>query len=136
MAVDNLVLWGMIPRVLPAAWQMVRTRPDLAAYIPGSAVVYEYRRAALTGSRLLLLLSGEIHTEGEQWLHASFSYPARIPSYDDVYEVRRLFFPSDKTVLQIFPPREEHVNLHPYTLHLWCCLSHDSSSSSLILPGM
>lgn len=28
-----------------------------------------------------------------------------------------------RVVLQVFPPKAEHVNLHPYCLHLWERLS-------------
>lgn len=53
------------------------------------------------------------------WYHVSFSLPDRIPSYEDMLAVRRTMFRPDVTVLQIFPPADQHVNEHPFTLHLW-----------------
>jgi hypothetical protein len=33
--------------------------------------------------------------------------------------VRDLFFRDDETVMQLHVPRVDHINQHPYCLHLW-----------------
>ena len=57
----------------------------------------------------------------ERWLHVSVSRRNKLPSWDDLRLVKDTFLP-DWTAYQILPPKEEHVNIHPYCLHLWVCL--------------
>lgn len=57
--------------------------------------------------------------DGHRWRHLSVSRNDRVPSYDELLAVRDRFFPADAEVIQVFPPRTEHVNVHPYCLHLW-----------------
>lgn len=49
----------------------------------------------------------------------SFSRRSRTPSYEDLDWVRKAFIGEDRESIQVFPPKEEYVNAHPYTLHLW-----------------
>ena len=55
--------------------------------------------------------------------HLSISRKNRLPSYDDLKEARYRFMPDIKPdikyVVQIFPPKQDFVNLHEYCLHLW-----------------
>lgn len=60
------------------------------------------------------------------WEHVSVSVVAkdgfkvnRVPSYEELMHVRDLFWKPEEWVVQYFPAKEEHVNVHPYTLHLW-----------------
>lgn len=39
--------------------------------------------------------------------------------YYELKEIRYKFMPNDMQVAQIFPPREEFVNLHENCFHLW-----------------
>lgn len=55
----------------------------------------------------------------QHWLHLSLSAPDRLPSYDDLVRAKEDFLRPDVRAIQIFPPRSEHVNLHPNCLHLW-----------------
>lgn len=43
----------------------------------------------------------------------------RLPSYEELKAARYRFCPNAVCMAQIFPPREEFVNHHPTTLHLW-----------------
>ncbi len=63
--------------------------------------------------------------DGRCWLHVSATRPDRIPSYEDLCLVKRVFVGADRQALQIFPRAERHVSLHNYCLHLWCCLDGD-----------
>jgi len=51
--------------------------------------------------------------------HLSISTPDASPSYNEIKEARYRFLPNEVTMAQIFPPKEEFVNLHPYCHHLW-----------------
>ncbi len=51
--------------------------------------------------------------------HLSISTPRAQPSYAEIKEDRYKFLPNDIYMAQIFPPKEEFVNLHPYCHHLF-----------------
>jgi hypothetical protein len=51
--------------------------------------------------------------------HMSISRSDRSPSYDEIKKARYMFLPNEITVAQLFPPKEEFVNLHPFCHHLW-----------------
>ena len=38
---------------------------------------------------------------------------------------RRLFLGEDVKAMQVFPPKDRYVNLNPYVLHLFVCLSEE-----------
>lgn len=51
--------------------------------------------------------------------HLSISAQNSLPSYEELKEARYKFLPNDIYAAQIFPPKEEFVNMHPYCFHLW-----------------
>lgn len=51
--------------------------------------------------------------------HLSISTPNALPSYKEMKEARYRYLPDDIYMAEIFPPRDEFVNLHPYVRHLW-----------------
>jgi len=59
-----------------------------------------------------------VSIDAGEW-HLSISTPDAQPSYKEIKEARYKYLPADITVAQIFPPKEEFVNLHPYCHHLW-----------------
>ena len=76
------------------------------------------------GQGLAVIESTHMEDDGRNWLHVSVSRAdQRIPSYELVQEVRRLFIGEDKECYMVFPPEERYVNLYP-ALHLFCCLDH------------
>lgn len=58
-------------------------------------------------------------SRAEGWEHASVSHPRRCPTWTEMDAVKRLFWKPTETVVQYHPPEAEHVNLHPFCLHLW-----------------
>jgi hypothetical protein len=54
----------------------------------------------------------------DMWLHASISRPETMPSYDDLVLLHKSVWP-DGWSYQVFAPPAEHVNIHPFALHLW-----------------
>ena len=60
-----------------------------------------------------------IASVGDGWEHVSASRKSRVPSYDDLCRIKRLFWHDDDCVMQLFVPVADHVNYHPYCLHLW-----------------
>jgi len=61
-------------------------------------------------------------SDGKLWQHVSLSRKSRLPTYDDIKLVKSLFIGDNKDAIQVFPKIENHVNIHPYCLHLWSCL--------------
>ncbi len=60
-----------------------------------------------------------IFSWGGGWDHVSVSFKSRIPTWEEMAEVKRMFFRADETVIQFHPREEDYVNDHPNCLHLW-----------------
>lgn len=60
-----------------------------------------------------------LFSAGMGWEHVSVSRRSRLPTYEDLDEIRREFWGPKDTVMQLFVPKADHVNAHPYCLHLW-----------------
>jgi hypothetical protein len=68
----------------------------------------------IDGQALTIVTSSE-----DDWEHVSVSRSNRCPNWPEMEHVKRLFFKDDETVMQLHVPVSEHINMHPYTLHLW-----------------
>lgn len=53
------------------------------------------------------------------WDHVSVSRRNRCPNWTEMEHVKRLFFRDDETAMQLHVPPADHINCHPYCLHLW-----------------
>lgn len=53
------------------------------------------------------------------WDRVSVSRHNRCPNWPEMCQVKALFFAPDETALQFHVPESDHVNNHPYCLHLW-----------------
>ena len=56
---------------------------------------------------------------GGGWDHVSVAHPNRTPTWDEMCQVKDVFFGDEECVIQFHPPKSEYVNDHPYCLHLW-----------------
>jgi hypothetical protein len=56
---------------------------------------------------------------GGGWDHVSVSFRNRTPTWEEMAEIKRMFFRADETVVQFHPEEDEYINQHPYCLHLW-----------------
>jgi hypothetical protein len=45
--------------------------------------------------------------------------PGRLPTYDEIKEARYRFVPDGLYMAMILPPKDEFVNVHPTTMHLY-----------------
>lgn len=97
--------------VLPSGWEQIQWSPDGGAF--------QHR------SGLRVVVSGAIERDGKRWLHVSCSRRDRVPSWDDLKLVKEVFLGNDRLAVQVLPRAEEYVNIHPYVLHLWCCVDGD-----------
>lgn len=60
-----------------------------------------------------------IAAAGMGWDHVSVSRADRTPTWDEMEYAKRVFFKDDETAMQLHVPPSDHVNCHPYCLHLW-----------------
>nr|AKH47593.1 hypothetical protein [uncultured marine virus] len=58
-------------------------------------------------------------SSGEGWEHVSVSRVNRCPNWPEMEHVKHLFFRDDETAMQLHVPPENHINVHPYCLHIW-----------------
>lgn len=60
-----------------------------------------------------------VASEGEGWEHVSVSRKDRCPTWEEMCEVKSLFWDDEDAVMQLHPPKSTWVSNHPYCLHLW-----------------
>ena len=54
------------------------------------------------------------------WEHVSVSpYKGKLPTWDDMCEIKDIFWNDDEEVIQIHPKKSEYVNILDNCLHLW-----------------
>lgn len=53
------------------------------------------------------------------WEHVSVSRASRCPNWPEMDYVKRMFFKDDEVAMQLHVKVADHINCHPYTLHLW-----------------
>lgn len=60
-----------------------------------------------------------IAASDEGWDHVSVSTQLRCPTWDEMEQVKRLFFKPDEIAFQLHVQPSSHVSVHPYCLHIW-----------------
>lgn len=60
-----------------------------------------------------------IASTGMGWEHVSVSRKDRAPLWDEMCQVKALFWDDDDCVMQLHPPKADYVNNHSKCLHLW-----------------
>lgn len=68
-------------------------------------------------------MSVSVEEDNELWIHVSLSHRNRLPTYEEMKVVKSIFIGNEQDAIQIFPRLSNHVNIHPYCLHLWSCLN-------------
>lgn len=85
----------------------------------------------MIGQRITVIEDITEKADGRMWLHVSVAKPnKKMPTYEDLQEVRRLFIGEDRECYMVFPPKECYVNF-ANVLHLWCCLEQEKG----VLPN-
>lgn len=74
----------------------------------------EFKPGKFRMGRCIVMIS----IDNGKW-HLSISIKDAQPSYKEIKEARYKYLPNNITVAQLFPPKEEFVNIHPYCHHLW-----------------
>jgi hypothetical protein len=98
------------PESLPVGWKLLRM----------DAVGYGY--AAEYWDGMSVIITADYEQDGRPWLHVSFARRSKMPTYADMVRVKEVFVGDGRECYMVFPAKENHVNIHPNCLHLWCCL--------------
>ena len=110
----------LLPSVIPPGWHRLEPPEVLIKVAPKCASfcrVYD---------NLRLLISVDDYPDGAGiWLHASASHPTKLPRWRDLVTIQRIWLGNRPTV-QLLPPEEHWLNLHPYTLYLFSRLDGDT----------
>ena len=100
----------------------------MAFKVPNSRRVRDGRHATderfgNNGAFIVQLKRGQtvyvIASDGGGWEHVSVSRKDRCPTWDEMCQIKALFWGEEDCVVQYHTPRSEYVNNHPYCLHLW-----------------
>jgi hypothetical protein len=60
-----------------------------------------------------------IASDGLGWEHVSVSRSDRTPTWDEMCQIKDLFWDSEDCVVQYHPSKSDSVNVHNHCLHLW-----------------
>jgi hypothetical protein len=77
-----------------------------------------------------------IASDGAGWEHVSVSRRDRCPTWDEMCQVKDMFWDTEDCVVQFHPPRSEYVNMHPNCLHLWREVGAEFRIPDSILVGI
>lgn len=60
-----------------------------------------------------------IYSNGGGWDHVSVSLKNRCPTWEEMCEIKDIFFSDDECCIEYHPAKSNYVNYHPYCLHIW-----------------
>jgi hypothetical protein len=60
-----------------------------------------------------------IASTGLGWEHVSVSRQDRCPTWEEMCQIKNIFWDEDDCCIQFHPPKSEYVNNHPFCLHIW-----------------
>lgn len=111
---------AVIPKSLPTHWKRLQWPiPAFDCHGVGH----------LRGIRIMMDAGEE--EDGSRWIHVSVSRAGRIPSWEDMDSVKRLFLGPDRVAYQVHPMADEHYTLDGdrnqrlgTCLHLWSPLDN------------
>ena len=64
-------------------------------------------------------MAAVVWSTGGGWDHVRVSWRNRCPTWEEMCEVKKLFFYPEEVCVQYHPPESEYVNHFPFCLHLW-----------------
>jgi len=72
---------------------------------------------------LQIIVSVSKEKDNMTWIHISLTRTDKkqLPTYNDMKDVKSALGFDTEYAYQVFPPQNNHVNIHKYVLHLWIC---------------
>lgn len=93
--------------------------PEIPSPAPGC-------RAFMSSSRKLgVIVSGQTEQDDKRWIHVSVSHRDRLPNWEELVLVRDQFLGKEARCLHLVSKASQHVNIHPYCMHIWHCVDGD-----------
>ncbi len=92
-----------------------KVHPSLGHSPPGGN--YGYFEIPYKSNTLRLIVAAGF--DAFRWDHVSVSLQNRCPNWEEMSMIKDLFWAPEECVLQYHPPKSDHINIHPYCLHLW-----------------
>lgn len=62
---------------------------------------------------------GSDGTVDHGWEHVSVSLPNVCPTWAEMSKVKEIFWDPEDVVMQLHVAASQHINVHPYCLHMW-----------------
>lgn len=75
---------------------------------------YFHVKSKISGQILRIIASN-----GEGWDHVSISLANRCPNWHEMEQIKRLFFLDDEVAWQYHVQPVDHIDIHPFCLHIW-----------------
>jgi hypothetical protein len=104
----------------------------------GNNGCFIFKHPKIAGEQIRCIIS-----DGEGWEHVSVSIarkatgrPTRNPTWEEMSFVKDQFWHPQETVLQFHPRESEHVNNHPFCLHLWRQIGKEIELPPAIMVGI
>lgn len=113
------------------------TLPELPAYKElddprvGSCQLWRMRKA----DKLKVCLTVAREEDARVWLHVSYSFKNKMPSYQDMCHVKAVFVGPDLPAYMIMPRTRDHYNLHQHCLHWFAPLEGRDPLPDFALSG-
>ena len=95
-------------RLLTGQYKSPRGAPYGAFTIPGPC-----------GRELTVMAADAQLAVAQGWEHVSVSTKTRTPNWKEMAFIKKLFWRPNDCVMQFHVPADKHINIHPYTLHMW-----------------
>jgi hypothetical protein len=77
-----------------------------------------------------------IASDGAGWEHVSVSFENRTPTWEEMCQIKAIFWDSDDVVIQYHPRASDYVNMHRHCLHLWRPTDSEVPTPPPILVGL
>ena len=92
---------------------------DLRLSHPSYGMTGAFEVMGPCGAALRIIANDAMIPDAQGWEHVSVSTVRRCPNWIEMCFVKDLFWAGDELVIQYHVPVSEHINNHPYVLHLW-----------------
>lgn len=109
-------MWDLETMEVPKGWQRrIETMPGVSGF--GIAFI--------RWDGLFALMSDQFEEgdhafiNGGWYLHLSASRTTRIPTHEEMREIKDLFIGRNQYAIAVWPPSSMHVNIHNHVLHLY-----------------
>lgn len=101
----------------------------------------EIRQVGMDGGAGILHMTGlrnctVIWSFGGGWEHVSVCPRNRTPDWDEMCQIKDMFWNDDECVVQYHPAKSEYVNNAKNCLHLWKPVNHEFPVPPSILVGI